>query len=915
MLAVADQGFTDIFSAHLDAYNAFNTALNTNLDGVCATVTIKIQQDIVMTRQGFEAELDINNGGAVPMENISVEILIFRHSDASLATTNFAIGQPTLSRITAIPGGSLAGGVTGSAKWLIIPESTAVTSDVPVQFDVGGRFSYTLDGEVITMPLFPETITVYPDARLRVNYFLQQQIIGDDPFTLDVVEISRPATLGMLITNWGNGTATQMSISSSQPQITSNEKGLLISFQLTQTYINDVPQGVGTLQGVQIGNIAPHTTASVRWDLISSLKGQFVSFNATFQNTNPLGLPELSLIDSVQTHMLLRTVDMGDDMYPDYLVDDVGSDMMPDHLYSSATGESVPVRVIRNFTAIQNMSTGIVQISVPEPNLRAGWFYMRLRLDNVVALYNSFNIHAQIDFARTPNITSSRRRSLPNADTFNSWVTSDTLHYTGGSSELFVYLHVLDLNDVTYPIVHMNYTLYIPPEWANSTAINSTTPAELTTTTTTSTTTTTTTSIAGATTTVVAETTTTTTTTTTAGAIITTPAVIEGTTSLPNTSIIHPTDASDNHTSGGGGGLDLLWLIIIIAVLIILLLLCMVACLIRHMRRRTQIAAGKRSAKNDNREMLAVINPLFSGYNPHNNNKKDQKVNPVYDETADSNVNHEYHYDETRLEASLAPTDPRLCENPAYGVCEGTAVGTAIEQTASSSSSSSSSSSTTSGRPRLEENAAYGGGGGLQRIEENAAYGEMMEDLSSSRTRDGNAINEAYGELPNSVPEAGGNRGLGLHENAAYGEFADDANASGYGELPDDDDVDTMMGDNYDDVQFAETKGMKMKMKMRLAQNKAAYGGRPAGAGADQGSSVGRLEANPGYVSSSKARVESNPGYYESTSFASAASGDSDSKSNNNNNNNNNNNGNNNNNSNNSNNEPDNDYLDVTSSP
>ena len=47
--------------------------------------------------------------------------------------------------------------------------------------------------------LYPATITVRPDASVFVRYFLEPRIIGDDPFTLDVVEPSVPATLGMLI--------------------------------------------------------------------------------------------------------------------------------------------------------------------------------------------------------------------------------------------------------------------------------------------------------------------------------------------------------------------------------------------------------------------------------------------------------------------------------------------------------------------------------------------------------------------------------------------------------------------------------------------------------------------------------------------------------------------------------------------
>ena len=78
--------------------------------------------------------------------------------------------------------GVLEMGAAGTASWLIIPYSEAAPTH-DVQYDIGGTLYYTVGGQNITVPLFPETITVTPDPRLYLNYFLQRNVRSDDPMT------------------------------------------------------------------------------------------------------------------------------------------------------------------------------------------------------------------------------------------------------------------------------------------------------------------------------------------------------------------------------------------------------------------------------------------------------------------------------------------------------------------------------------------------------------------------------------------------------------------------------------------------------------------------------------------------------------------------------------------------------------
>ena len=101
------------------------------------------------------------------------------------------------------------------------------------------------------------------------------------------IEPAVPFVLGILISNEGYGTATSLKITSSQPEIIDNEKGLLVNFQIIGTQIKN--QIVSPSLTINFGDIGPHSTQSAKWILTCSLSGTFSNFSATFQNTNPLG--------------------------------------------------------------------------------------------------------------------------------------------------------------------------------------------------------------------------------------------------------------------------------------------------------------------------------------------------------------------------------------------------------------------------------------------------------------------------------------------------------------------------------------------------------------------------------------------------------------------------------------------------
>ena len=191
-------------------------------------------------------------------------------------------------------------------------------------------------GARLSRPLFPTTITVYPQPALQINYFLQKDVIGDDPTTPEV-EPSEPAVLGMLVTNTGQGAANNLSITSSQPQIIQNDKGLLDNFQIIGTQVGDKQQSPSLT--AKLGDIASGGTADAEFLITSSLQGVFEDFSATFSHADALGGSSTSLIKSVTTHELIHA---GDFAFPgstgeiDYLVNDVPDPKStPDTVYFS----------------------------------------------------------------------------------------------------------------------------------------------------------------------------------------------------------------------------------------------------------------------------------------------------------------------------------------------------------------------------------------------------------------------------------------------------------------------------------------------------------------------------------------------------------------------------------------------------
>jgi Ca2+-binding RTX toxin-like protein len=379
------EGFDSLTAGAIYAVDQLNRALETDSSGVCAQVRIQIDQEAVMTRAAFLGTLEIENGNATNLENLSVTLQI-KDANGNIVNDLFGITDPILSNITAIDGTGILTGDNpntiqdegiGSAKWTFIPTNLAAPT-VPTQYSIGGTLSYLENGTTVTVPLLSAPITVYPQAELYLDYFHQRDVFADDPFTDDIIEPSVPYSLAVLVRNEGKGAAKNLKITSGQPKIIDNEKGLLIDFQIIGSEVNGTD--ISPSLTVNFGDIQPGTTAVADWLLKSSLQGKFVDYQATFEHTNSLGKPELSLIKEVKIHELIHQVQVNHpnpDNLPDFLVNETfDAEFTPDIIYFSSGG-TAPVKAVKNATidAPATLNDLTVQITATVEN---GWTYFRL---------------------------------------------------------------------------------------------------------------------------------------------------------------------------------------------------------------------------------------------------------------------------------------------------------------------------------------------------------------------------------------------------------------------------------------------------------------------------------------------------------------------------------------------------------
>lgn len=356
--------------------------LTTSSNSVCSKVQLEFTQNMVMTRQAFRGTLNVYNGSEnVDMKDISLTLKI-SDSMGQLATSDkFQIVMESIEGFDKDVNNEniweLPAQKNGTAKILFIPTKLAApTKSIPYHF--GGTLTYTdpFSGLKVSRELTPVTLTVKPSPNLDLTYFMQRDILGDDPLTEDV-EPSEEAEFALLINNTGYGDATDVRMFTEQPEIVDNEKGLLIDFELISSQLNggEKTLALGGSVATDFGTIPAKSTSYAQWWIKSSLLGHFTNYNVEATHVTSYGNPDLSLLnDTIPIHELIRSLEVnnGTEKLVGFMTNDiVDAEDMPDMLYLS-DGEIETVSLI-NSSELQKLSSEEYLLRVKAD--KQGWNY------------------------------------------------------------------------------------------------------------------------------------------------------------------------------------------------------------------------------------------------------------------------------------------------------------------------------------------------------------------------------------------------------------------------------------------------------------------------------------------------------------------------------------------------------------
>lgn len=388
------RGYANPLEMHNDALATTKDEIDGGKNSVCSSVSIKIEQKLVMTREAFEGTLTIYNGNkTTAMTEVKLNLEI-KDENGILSNDLFQIDTKALDILTGIDGtGQLGPDQKGSATVLFIPEKGAAPT-VPKYYSFGGSFSYRdpFTDEIVTKPLFPVTLAVNPSPDLYLHYFMQRDILGDDPLTAEVEPIV-PGELALMIQNNGYGTANGVRVESAQPKIVDNQKGLAINFALVASNFNGQPRQLG-VTNIDFGNIAPKSTAIGQWWFTCDLLGHFVNYDAKVTHLDSRGNPDLSLISGATMHELIHSIRVyggQDDGIDDFLVNEVqDAKETPDAIYLSNSGV-LDVYPASEITALGSLTAPSFEIDIQVTPAQIGWNYGKMR-DPGAGLYKLMSV-------------------------------------------------------------------------------------------------------------------------------------------------------------------------------------------------------------------------------------------------------------------------------------------------------------------------------------------------------------------------------------------------------------------------------------------------------------------------------------------------------------------------------------------
>lgn len=365
-------------------YALLKGRLDESSSSVCSSITLQFTQKMVMTRQAFRGTLTVFNGNEQEaMKDAKLTLTVTDEKGNIAMSDKFQVNLENLKGFTGnknfTDGWTLDAKQEGIATVLFIPTKKAAPT-VETRYAFGGTLSYIdpFTGLEVTRDLTPITLTVKPSPNLDLTYFMQRDIKGDDPLTKEV-EPSEEAEFSLLINNLGYGDATNVRMTTNQPEIVDNEKGLKVKFELMSSQLNGQEKtlALGGSVSTDFGTIPAHSTSYAQWWIKSSLLGHFTDYDVKATHLTSYDNKDLSLLNDVTIHELIRSIDVtkGDKTLKGFMTNDiVDADDTPDMLYLS-DGEIEKVNVAASSSITKTSDTEYTLTITPSEE---GWNYGNL---------------------------------------------------------------------------------------------------------------------------------------------------------------------------------------------------------------------------------------------------------------------------------------------------------------------------------------------------------------------------------------------------------------------------------------------------------------------------------------------------------------------------------------------------------
>ena len=365
-------------------YALLKGRLDESSSSVCSSITLQFTQKMVMTRQAFRGTLTVFNGNEQEaMKDVKLTLTVTDEKGNIAMKDKFQVNPEKLEgfngKLDFTDGWTLDAQKEGVATVLFIPTKKAAPT-VETRYAFGGTLSYVdpFTGLEVTRDLTPITLTVKPSPNLDLTYFMQRDIKGDDPLTKEV-EPSEEAEFSLLINNLGYGDATNVRMTTNQPEIVDNEKGLKVKFELMSSQLNGQEKtlALGGSVATDFGTIPAHSTSYAQWWIKSSLLGHFTDYDVTATHLTSYDNKDLSLLNDVTIHELIRSIDVtkGDKTLKGFMTNDiVDADDTPDMLYLS-DGEIEKVNVAASSSITKTSDTEYTLTITPSEE---GWNYGNL---------------------------------------------------------------------------------------------------------------------------------------------------------------------------------------------------------------------------------------------------------------------------------------------------------------------------------------------------------------------------------------------------------------------------------------------------------------------------------------------------------------------------------------------------------